>query len=100
MPFMTNGKRDYKKQAEWEKNEKPEIIAGRVERKKARRWMIAEGKAAVGDGKDVGHKKAISKGGKTTKGNIEMQSAAENRSFKRNSKGGMVSEKSLREKKK
>jgi len=58
-----------------------------------------EGKGLVkkGDGKDVGHKRAISKGGKTTLGNLFVQSASANRSFSRNKNGSMKSEKSKRE---
>jgi len=62
--------------------------------------MIKEGKAARFDGKDVGHKKAIGKGGTNAKSNLEMQSPAANRSFKRNSKRQLVSETSTRERKK
>lgn len=59
--------------------------------------MIKKGAAKVGDGKDVGHVKAISKGGKTTLANLAMEPAGSNRSFKRNSSGGMVSERSKKE---
>ena len=61
--------------------------------------MIREGKASVGDGKDVGHKLAMSRGGKTTPGNLVMQNAASNRSFSRNSDRSMKSEVSKRERK-
>lgn len=62
--------------------------------------MINEGKAAVGDGKDVGHKKALSKGGGNSLSNLFVQDRASNRSFDRNSKRAMVSETSARERKK
>lgn len=61
--------------------------------------MIKEGKAKVGDGKDVGHIKAIGKGGGNTKGNLEMQNASENRSFDRANGRKLKSEISAREKK-
>jgi hypothetical protein len=70
----------------------------RALRNKARRQAIREGKAAKGDGKDVHHVVAISKGG--ANGRTKVVSAAENRSFDRNSKRGMVSEISPRERKK
>jgi hypothetical protein len=59
--------------------------------------MIKQGKAKVGDGKDVGHILAISKGGKTTLANLAMQTPASNRSFKRTSSGAMASERSKKE---
>jgi len=71
----------------------------RAQRNAARRKAEREGKVKKGDGKDVAHKRAISKGGKN-KGNTKIESAGSNRSFKRNSKGQLVSETSTRERKK
>ena len=48
---------------------------------------------------DVGHKKAVSRGGKNGLANLFVQDPGENRSFRRNSKGGMTSERSKRESK-
>jgi hypothetical protein len=93
MPFMTNGKRDYKRELQWEHNEKPSRVKDRAERNKARGMLGL----AVGDSRDAGHKKALSKGGKTTKANLEAQDAGKNRSFSRNKNGSMKSEKSKRE---
>lgn len=59
--------------------------------------MEDKGKAKVGDGKDVGHVKAVSKGGKTTLANLAMQTPASNRSFKRTPSGAMASERSSKE---
>jgi hypothetical protein len=50
-------------------------------------------------GKDVSHKKALSKGGKNSDG-LVVQSRSKNRSFKRNSQRKLVSETSTRERKK
>jgi hypothetical protein len=100
MPFMKNGKRDYKRELEWEKEKDPTRVKDRAARNGARAIMKKEGKVKVGDGKDVGHKRAMSKGGKTTRGNIEVQSASSNRSFSRNKDGSMKSETSKREKRK
>jgi hypothetical protein len=72
----------------------PEQIHNRAQRNKARAIMVKAGEARKGDGKDVGHIKAMSKGGTTTPGNIEMQSRSGNRSFSRNPDGSMKSEKS------
>lgn len=59
--------------------------------------MIKQGKAKVGDGLDVGHVKAISKGGGNSLTNLAMQTPASNRSFKRKSTGAMASERSAKE---
>jgi hypothetical protein len=48
---------------------------------------------------DVGHKKAISKGGKSTLANLFVQNPGQNRSFSRNKNGSMKSETSRRERK-
>lgn len=56
-----------------------QAISDRVKRNKARRMMVKAGRAKVGDGKDVGHKTPISRGGKTTKGNLIMQTKKNNR---------------------
>jgi len=46
---------------------------------------------------DVGHRKALSRGGVSTLANLFVQSAATNRSFSRTAKGAMKSERSKRE---
>jgi hypothetical protein len=56
----------------------------RAERNKARRMLMKEGVVSKGDGKDVHHKKALSKGGTTTRSNLKAVPASKNRSFKRN----------------
>lgn len=66
----------------------------RAKRNKLRRDAEKDGRASKGDGKDVGHKKALSKGGPNKKSNTLMQSASNNRSFSRNSDGSMKSERS------
>ena len=52
MTFMTNGKRDYKKELEWEKKKKPHRAEERNNRNKARRKMGLK----VGDKRQVDHK--------------------------------------------
>lgn len=59
---------------------------------------MAAGKASKGDGKDIGHKKAISKGGLSIMYNLQVQSKAKNRSFSKTSSSKMKSETSKREK--
>ena len=43
---------------------------------------------------DVGHKKAISRGGKSVLANLFVQNPSDNRSFSRNKDGSMKSERS------
>ena len=65
--------------------QRPGIIKKRSERNKARALLMKEGKVHKGDGKDVDHKKPLSKGGATTKSNLRVKSASANRSFARKS---------------
>lgn len=65
-------------------NSKPEQIKKRASRNKARRQMIAAGRAHKGDGKDVAHKNNNALDDRMD--NYVLQSQAKNRSFKRDSK--------------
>ena len=87
MPYMTDGKRDYKKQQAYDG--KPSVVKDRAKRNKARREMVAAGRATKGDGKDVDHKKPLSKGGSTAKSNLRVVSKVKNRSFARNKNSSM-----------
>jgi hypothetical protein len=78
----------------------------RMERQRARRTLDKKGKDTNGngkadarEGKDVAHIKALDKGG-SNKNGVRIQSASKNRSFKRDSKGNLVSEVSKKERKK
>jgi hypothetical protein len=78
----------------------------RMERQRARRTLDKKGKDTNGngkadarEGKDVAHVKALDKGG-SNKDGVRIQSASKNRSFKRDSKGKLVSEVSKKERKK
>ncbi len=100
MPFMKNGKRDYKRELSWEHKKKPNRVKDRAARNKARGLMAKKvGKTAL-KGKDVGHKQAISKGGLSTMYNLMVQNQGANRSFSRNRDGSMRSETSRKERKK
>jgi len=61
----------------------------RAQRNKARRMLERENVVHKGDGKDVDHKKPLSKGGTTVISNLRAKPAAANRSFKRNPDGSM-----------
>ena len=84
MPYMTNGKRDYAKQ----KPNDDKNMKNRAKRNAARRKLMQEGKVAKGDGKDVDHKRALSKGGGNGRNNLRVTSRANNRSFKRTKTAG------------
>ena len=99
-PFMTDGHRDYKRELQWEKKKKPNRVKDRAQRNAARAAVKKKVGALALQGKDVGHKKAISKGGKNGLANLFVQNSGENRSFSRNSDGSMKSERSKRERKK
>ena len=101
MPFMKNGKRDYKAELAWEHKKKPNRVKDRSQRNAAR--------SAVADKRgvnpkslngDVGHKRAISKGGANGLANLFIQNPSKNQSFARNKDGSMKSETSKRERKK
>jgi hypothetical protein len=95
---MKNGKRDYKRENELY-NSKPEQKKKRAARNAARATMMKAGKVHKGDNLDVDHSKALSKGGTNSPSNLVAISLAANRSFKRDSKSRMVSQKSKRESK-
>jgi hypothetical protein len=90
--------RNYK--AEYEKyHADPAQKKNRAARNAARAKMMKAGKVKKGDGKDVAHVKAFDKGGNNGTG-LKVESKSRNRSFKRDSKGNLVSETSKRERKK
>lgn len=94
MPYV-NKPRPYKK--EYQQQKARGELANRMERQRARRKLDKEGVDRTG--KDVAHVKALSKGGSNADG-IRLESPSKNRSFKRNSKGALVSETSKKERKK
>lgn len=101
MPYQTNGKRDYKKEERLYEKKHPERNKARVARNKARALVAKKNGVKPTDlHGDVGHKKAISRGGKSVLENLVIQRASENRSFSRNKDGSMRSEVSKRERKK
>ena len=83
MPYKKK-KRPYKK--EYQQQKARGEHGNRMERQKARRKMDAtspdknkNGKADKREGKDISHKKALSKGGKNSDG-VRIESKAKNRS--------------------
>lgn len=65
----------------------PEVKKRRAARNAARAKLMKEGKVRKGDGKDVAHKKALSKGGTNSRKNLAVQSQKKNRGWRRD-KGG------------
>ena len=100
MPYQKNGKRDYKRENEWDhKHNGGQRLKDRADRNKARSIAEKAGKVHKGDGKDVDHKTPLSKGGRTDPKNLRVVDAAKNRSFSRNADGSLKSQTSRRERK-
>lgn len=92
MPYV-NKPRPYKK--EYQQQKARGEHADRMERQRARRAVDKNGKDLNGngkadrrEGKDIAHKKPLSKGG-TNKDGYTIQSAKKNRSFRRNPDGSI-----------
>jgi hypothetical protein len=68
-----------------EYNARPEETAKRVKNNAARREAIKEGKARVGDGKDVAHKKSLDNGGGNGKSNLKVEDRSKNRGWRKGS---------------
>ena len=77
----------------------PEQKKNRAKRNAARAKLMKAGKVKKGDGMDVAHVRAFDKGGTNGDG-LRVEPKSKNRSFKRDSKGNLVSEVSARERKK
>ena len=72
-------------QAEY--NARPEETAKRVKNNAARAKMIKAGKAKVGDGKDVAHKRSLENGGGNSDKNLTVQSREKNRGWRKGQSG-------------
>jgi hypothetical protein len=85
MPFMKDGKRDYKREREWEKANGDKRGKERAMRNKARR----EAGLKVGDKREADHKVPLSEGGSNSKKNIRIVSQKTNaqKEVKRKQKG-------------
>jgi 5-methylcytosine-specific restriction endonuclease McrA len=77
----------------------PKQLAAQSERHKARR-AYEKANGVLPDSVDVDHKKALSKGGTSTVGNLQAATRGTNRSFARTKTGAMKSQISKREAKK
>lgn len=88
MPFMKDGKRDYKREVA-QYTSKPEVKKKRAAQNAARRIMEKAGKVHKGDGKAVDHITPLSKGGSGAKSNLRVVPARQNDSFSRNANGSL-----------
>lgn len=70
MPFMKNGKRDYKRERQWEKENGDKRGKERAMRNKARR----EAGLKKGDPREADHIKPLSEGGSNSKKNVRVVS--------------------------
>lgn len=87
MPFQSNGKRQYGRELQWEKDSKPQRVKQRAQRNAARAKLMDEG--VVKPGHDVDHKRPLSKGGSNTRSNLRSVPASKNRSVKRKADGSL-----------
>lgn len=74
MPYMTKGKRDYKKEERLYEKKHPNRDGDRVARNKARR----EAGLKVGDPRQADHKVPLTEGGSKSKKNVRVVSAKTN----------------------
>lgn len=75
---MTNGKRDYKKEARWERTKATHRDEDRAQRMRARRLMDKMGLVRENDGKHVDHVKSIKDGGSNARSNLKVISKEAN----------------------
>lgn len=76
-----------KLQYQKEYNARPENIKKRVMNNAARREAISQGKAHVGDGTEVDHKKPLRKGGTNASSNLHVVSGSTNAAWRKGKKG-------------
>lgn len=96
MPSSKGYIRNYRQEAKTESSARKQARRDRVNARYAMEKEV--GKSAI-KGKDIGHKKALSKGGSNSRSNLFIQASASNQSFSRNKDGTMKSETSKRERK-
>lgn len=66
---------------------KPEQKKNRAKRNAARKKLEKEGRVKKGDGKDVGHKRRLAKGGSNSRSNLSVQSRKSNRGWRKGKSG-------------
>jgi ketosteroid isomerase-like protein len=81
MPKSTPAKLAYQKAF----NATPKEAEKGVERRRNRRHAISDGQVAIGDNKDLAHRKALENGGSNAKTNLTVQSEKTNRGWRKGS---------------
>jgi hypothetical protein len=81
-PFMTNGRRDYKRELAWEHKSKPNRVKDRAARNSARKKAGLK----VGDPRQADHIVPLTSGGSKKQSNIRVVSAKTNLSKEANRK--------------
>jgi hypothetical protein len=96
---MKNGRRDYQAEKAWDHRHAGGKRLKDGAKRNAARSTVAKKKGvkATSIKGDVGHKKAVGRGGSNSLSNLFVQNPGANRSFRRNKDGSMKSEKSKRE---
>lgn len=88
MPSSAGYKRNYSQ--EWATAKKRNEDEDNAARHRLRRKAVKAGMVKPKDGKDLDHVQALSKGGANTLANARVTTPSQNRSYPRNSKGGMI----------
>ena len=78
MPFMTNGKRDYKKELAWENDHHRQRLKDRVMRHKAEREVAKDLGHKPAKNQQIDHIKPLTSGGSNSKSNLRIVSAHTN----------------------
>lgn len=87
MPYKNKADRNYKREYQLQKARGKKEAEARRKRAQTR---AAYDKAGIDrKGKDIDHKRALSKGGSASISNTRLKSASANRSFRRNSDGSL-----------
>lgn len=77
---MPKKNRNYKQEYKQKSQSSSKAKKNRAERNRARASAIKKGKVKKGDGKDIGHKRALKNGGAKKDSNTKVQSRKSNRS--------------------
>ena len=68
-------------------NARPDVMDDRVAQNRARRHAVASGKASVGDGTNVDHKKPLNQGGSGKDSNTRVTSESFNKGWRKRQPG-------------
>ena len=83
MPKSSKAKLEYQRKY----NARPENVNKREANNRARQEAIREGRARVGDGTEVDHKRPLRKGGTNAPGNLRVVSGSTNAAWRKGKRG-------------